>query len=194
MSFQNAKSTDKLKPAYKISLAEKDMEKLKLETGSMAGNARLAVFKTFERRLKDLQTIPKDELSEEDKQKIARLYTEFSNDKETILAKIEEEKNNAASESNVRRKDEQQQQQQALTEEDLLREQLEFMHNQTQDITHQMKEINKIQNQLYDKVKEDSGLIVKVDENIEEAKDDMITGNVDLNAAEKHLKKTCNVQ
>lgn len=167
------------------------MEKLK--SGNLVWNARLAVLRTLERRLKDLQTIPKDELSEEDKQKITRLYTEFSNSKEEIQTQIEEEKNNAASESNVRRKDEQQQQQ-ALTEEDLLREQLEFMHNQTQDITHQMKEINKIQNQLYDKVKEDSGLILKVDENIEEAKDDMMAGNVDLTAAEKHLRRTCNVQ
>lgn len=194
MSFQSAATADRMTLKARVDLAEKDLKKL-ADGGLKSANARMALIRTLERRLNELGSAPI--VSQEDREqerRIRDLCEAFNKKKPELIEEINQQQESDRQTQNNQDAGKQEQTQQALTEEDLLREQLEFMYNQTQDITHQMREINEVQSQLYAKVKSDSGLIVKVDQTIESAKDDMIAGNVQLDEAEKHLKKTCNVQ
>lgn len=197
MSFQNASTQQPISVEQKVKVAQEDLNKLKnIIRGDGSGtknfNALAAMLRTLERRINDLNGLT-DEKKENQQDAIAQLVTELRSCKPDLEARIQTLREKEATDRIKREQQQQQQVQVALTEEDLLREQLEFMHNQTQDIVHQMKEINEIQNKLYDKIKSDSEIIVKIDHDVEEAKDDMIAGNEQLEAAEKHLKKTCNV-
>ena len=69
---------------------------------------------------------------------------------------------------------------------------LDYMNHQMIDIKKKQEEINEITHILNDKILEDHPIIVKIDDNVENAKDNMAKGNKELDEAEKDQKK-CNI-
>ncbi|KAH0793984.1 hypothetical protein GPJ56_002196 [Histomonas meleagridis] len=72
-------------------------------------------------------------------------------------------------------------------------EDLQFIHEQTQDIVEDMKALKEITEQVNNKVQADHEVVVRIDNKIEEAKTDMVEGNKDLEKAQEDQKKTCHI-
>jgi hypothetical protein len=69
---------------------------------------------------------------------------------------------------------------------------LDFLQAGTEEVLRQQRELSILQKQIGDSIDEGHVKVVKIDEKVEEAKQDMVKGNDDLQGAEKH-QKTCGV-
>jgi methyl-accepting chemotaxis protein len=70
---------------------------------------------------------------------------------------------------------------------------LEFLQNQTQSIVEDSKVLNQLTHEVADVIQDSHEKIVKIDQTVAEAKEEMVEGNAELVEAEDHQKKTCNV-
>ena len=132
----------------------------------------------------------------------AALLTKFEQDKKEFLArkapieqklKVEEEKfvaeereaaQKAAAELNV-----QFEQPRQLTEEEMLNNQLEFTERQVAEIVEDQKALKETTEALKQKIDEQHEVVIKVDNTVEEAKNEMVSGNEDLEIAKKNQPK-----
>ena len=71
-------------------------------------------------------------------------------------------------------------------------DELEYIGRQAEEINKMAKDLNEITHKVDDKITEDHEKVVKIDEHIETAKNEMVEGNKDLDHAEKDQKK-CNI-
>jgi hypothetical protein len=69
---------------------------------------------------------------------------------------------------------------------------LQFLERETGQILESQKVINQLTQQVGEVIDRDHEKVVHIDETIEDAKDDMVTGNEELAAAEEH-QKACDV-
>lgn len=67
---------------------------------------------------------------------------------------------------------------------------LEYIHDEANDIAYQMQEINKVTHDLNNNIQDQHGILVNIDGTIDDAKNEMIEGNSDLMVAEIHQKST----
>ncbi|OHS99157.1 hypothetical protein TRFO_34475 [Tritrichomonas foetus] len=71
-------------------------------------------------------------------------------------------------------------------------DELEYVGRQVEEIVTMQKDLNELTHKVDDKITEDHEKVVKIDNHIEDAKNEMIEGNKDLEHAEKDQKK-CNI-
>lgn len=81
-----------------------------------------------------------------------------------------------------------------LTQEQMDQQELEFIAQNAREIKNQMQILNDITQQVDAEVQKGHATLVRIDEQVEEAKGEMQSGNKELEKAEEHQKKTCNVQ
>lgn len=115
-------------------------------------------------------------------------HSEYIRFKQNHIYEIEASKNN----QNVPKTEESNQQliEQSIIEQET--ENLEYLANEIQIITQQMKEINEISNCVYNELQSQRPRIVKIDTLISESVNHMEQGNKQLEKAEKNQKK-CNI-
>ena len=96
----------------------------------------------------------------------------------------------------IHEKEEQEKQMANLSEEQRQEmqqaDELEYVGRQAEEINKMAKDLNEITHKVDDKITEDHEKVVRIDDHIENAKNEMVEGNKDLDHAEKDQKK-CNI-
>ena len=196
MSFQKAASGKPQTIQDKINSFQNDVQKLngvedKITLRNM--NSYNAIITNLERRVseiqKELQTYQGPDASALRALfgDVSRVFSERKAKIQPIITdrkKQQEEARNAEAPAVV----------QELTQEQLDQEELEFVAQNAREIKNQMHELNIITHQVDEEIQRGHATLVRIDEHIEEAKTEMQEGNKDLEKAEDHQKKTCNVQ